>query len=147
MDYRKQQYMELLDNKLDAVLKMLKATKKLELTAKGTQDEMADEADRFSTLYEQRANIIAHIQKMDEGLADLKDLDTVLAKEGSPIIDKIKAAAKELVELDKKNMAVSKELTEILRGNIKKIRTGRDINTAYVEAGGNVSGYYFDKTN
>ena len=150
MDGRKQEYLNILNQKLDSLLNMLKATQILQITGEGDDDNLVNEAELYSSLYEQRAEVIKKIEKMDEKLVqydDIKD-NADLVKARSPIIDKIKAAAKEMAELDKKHLESSKKLTKFLRDELKKIRDGRDINNAYnFEAYEALSGSYFDKTN
>jgi hypothetical protein len=149
MDDRKQEYLKVLNQKLEALQKMLKATKSLNITGKGEDDDLVREAELFSSLYEQRNDIFTQIQKMDEALSQFKDIeeDKELAKARKPIVDNIKETAKELAELDKKHLETSKKLTLFLKGGLKKIRDGRDVNNAYnVDAYGASSGSYFDST-
>ena len=148
MDDRKKEYLDVLNQKLDALTKVLNSTKRLKLTGEGESEQLEQEAEAFSSLYEQRANVITKIEKMDESLAQFKDLenDKQFAKVRQPVVDKIKKTAKAIAELDKKNIEISNKLMEFLKGNLKKIRDGRDINNAYTEDHVSTSGYHFDST-
>jgi hypothetical protein len=152
MDDRKQKYVNILNEKLDALLQMLEATKRFKITGEGEEEVLEQEAERFASLYEQRAVIFTRIEKMDEELAQLKAEglglpDKKFDKSCKDIEDKTREAAKALAELDKKNIEASEKLTAFLRGNLKKIRDGRDMSHAYVDTHHTTSGYYFDRTN
>jgi citrate synthase len=147
MDDRKQEYLSLLNRKLDALANMLEATQMVQITGTGDDNQLEEEASSFSNLYEHRANIFEEIEKMDESLAQLKDLesDKEFAAACQSITDKMKNIVMEMMELDKKNIEASKKLTEFLKGHIKRIRDGR-VGNKYVDVGESTSGYYFDKT-
>jgi len=155
MDDRKQQYLDIINQKLDALHKMLEATKRLEISGEGEEDVLELEAERFSSLYEQRAEIFKRIEKMDEELAELKDLESPETDEADEfvrtrklIVDKIREMAKELAALDKEHIEASKKITAYLRTNLKQIRDGRDVSNAYTtDTHESSSGYYFDRTN
>jgi hypothetical protein len=149
MDDRKQKYLDILTKKLDALLKIHKSTRSIVITGEGDDDVLEVEADEFATLYDNRAKLIAEIEIFDKDLLQYKDLedDEGLKKKKTPLIEKIRETAKAIVELDKKNIAASTKLMAYLKGNIKQIRDGRDISSAYSDTSGSMSGYYFDRTN
>ena len=140
------EYIDTLQEKLDTMTRILEATKLLELTGKGDEENLEREAELFSSLYEQRADVIINIQQMDEALGKYKADGTSDAK-AKKITDKIKETAKAIVELDKKHIAASEKLTVFLRGNLKQIRDGRDVSGAYSDDAASTSGYYFDRKN
>lgn len=137
------EHLDTLKQKLEAMNMILKATKRLTFTGEGNEEQLEKEAELFSSLYEQRADVITKIQKMDEILTKYNTETPETIK----ITEKIKETAKAIVELDKKHVEISKKHMLFLRGNIKKIRDGRDINNAYVDDTVASSGYYFDRTN
>lgn len=153
----KREYLAILNQKLDALTKMLEATKRLNLTGEGDEENLEREAELFTSLYEQRADVITKIQKMDEalerseyvvvGLLEDLDKDKNFAKARQTIIDRLKETAKAMVDLDKQHLTMSENLMSFVRGNLKKIRDGRDASTAYTDTQGSTSGYHFDKTN
>ena len=149
-DESKNEYLDLLNQKLEHLLNMLKATETEKFTGEGSQEQLEEEADRFSDLYEHRANIITSIEKIDEALG-LKQMDSESDKAFSAarneILEKIRETAKTLIELDKKNLEASKKITDFLKGNLKKMREGRGINTAYSDPSQSSSGNYFDQKN
>jgi hypothetical protein len=149
MDDRKQEYLALLKRKLAALLRMLELTNQLEITGEGEEEQLEKEAECFAALYDNRANIVNKIKKLDESLAQYKDIenDKSLAKARQLIFDKMKETVKTLVELDKKNVETARRLTDFLKGNIKKVRGERNINDIYVDTNPSTSGYYFDRTN
>lgn len=142
----KENYLSILRQKLDALTKMLEATKRLDITAEGDDDNMVREAELYASLYEQRADMIVQIQKMDEALSLYKDLEEKFAKASQPVLDKIKETARAMVELDKAHMEKSGKILQSLGLNLKKIRDGRDINNAYLDMS-NTSGYHLDTKN
>ena len=142
MDERSKRYADILKEKADALTDILNATKNLKITGIGDDDHLALEAELFSSLYEQREDIIAEIKKMDEDMAQYSDLP-----EDKKTTGKIAKIAKEIASLDKKNMEAGEKLASFLKGNLKTIRDGRGISTAYEEHHGSTSGYHFDTTN
>jgi hypothetical protein len=148
MDNRKQEYLNVLTQKFEALMKMLGATRLLKITGEGEDDDLVHEAELYSSLYEQRADMIAKIKEMDETLAQFKDIeqDKELLKASEPILKSISEAAKEMAELDKKHLETSKKLSLFLRGGLKKIRDGRDVNNAYTLDAFGSTGYRFDST-
>jgi hypothetical protein len=147
MDERKQEYLGLLDQKLEALTNMLEATQAENFTCAGDQEVLESEAERFTALYEQRDNIIGKIKVIDETIAAGQlEADKALLQAGKPTLDKIKKTARNLVELDKKNLEASRKLTEFLKGHLKKIRDGHSISNIYVDPHESTSGYYFDRT-
>lgn len=150
MDERKQEYLDTLKEKSQALIIMLEATERVIITGNGDDEQLMQEAEFISSLYEQRADVITRIQKMDETLAQLKDLekDMALSKLCKPVTDKIKETAKAIVELDKKNIMASEKLTTFLKGGLKKVRDGRDVSSAYnISTPAASTGHYFDRTN
>ena len=148
MDNRKQGYLDALSQKHNELLKMLELTKLAKFTAEGDEDQMANEAENFATLYERRAKSIENIQKLDKTLAKYKDLEDnkEVAAASKALIDKIKETARAITELDKKNTEISKKLMDFLKGNIKTIRDGRGISNAYSDVQGSSTGYHFDSS-
>jgi hypothetical protein len=142
------EYLELLNNKLNLLAEMLKATEQETFTGEGSEEQIEDEAERFSALYEHRADIIESIKKIDEALVSIQidKNDKAFSKSFNEITEKIKEVAKTMVELDRKNLKASKRLTDFLRGNVKKIRQGRGISAAYSDYGSS-SGNYYDSKN
>ena len=138
-------HLEILSQKQHELAKILNATKQLKLTGEGDDENMEREAELFTSLYEERADVIAKIQKMDEDLAQFEDnwADDIAAQE---IIAKIKETAKGIADLDKEHLVVSDKLMEFLKKNIKKIRNGRGVSSAYTDPESS-SGYYFDSAN
>ena len=137
-------HLGLLKQKLDALTKILEATRLMELTeGEVSEDDLEREVELFASLYEQRAEVIAKIQKMDEALARYKGESPASEK----ITGKIRDTAKAIFELDKKHIAASERLKASLSGNLKKIRDGRDVSNAYYDDGISTSGHYFDRTN
>ena len=132
---------DILKQKLEALVNILEATKLLEITGEGDEEQLEREAQLYSSLYEQRANVITKIQNMDEELAKFENVVP-----DKKISAKIAETAKAIVELDRKHLVDSEKLTAFLRGNIKKIRDGRDVSNAYGDHH-TTSGYHFDKTN
>ena len=150
MDDRKQKYLTLLNKKLDALTKILEATGMPNFFGEGDEEYLQQEAERFTTLYENREEFIAQIQEIDKSLASFMgagEADDELAKIGKPVVDKIMETAKAVVELDKKHIAASEKIAAFLKGNLKQIRDGRDVSSAYTDASASTSGNYFDKTN
>lgn len=133
---------DLLKQKLDALIMILEATERLKLTGEGDDDKILQEAELFSSLYEQRAEVITKIQKLDEELSRHEEV-----KADKKLLTKIKNTAEKIAELDKKNLEVSEKFKVFLQGNLKKIRDGRDVSNAYVDENLSTSGYYFDRTN
>jgi hypothetical protein len=115
---------------------MLFATESETFTGEGDQDHLEDEADRFSDLYEHRTNIISQIELIDVTLAanqiDIES-DTAFKETVHKTLEEIRETAKALVDLDKKNILVSEKLSNFLRSNLKKLRDGRGVNTAYTD--------------
>jgi len=140
---QQQQFVELLKQKLAALHGMVEITSKLELTGEGDGDKIADEAERFSLVYEQRAVIVAKIQKLDFVIDSLKE-DFKDSKDVEEVMQKIREAAKTLVEMDRKNIEASAKLTVFLRDNLKKMKDGKDLNHRYSELGDMTSGHRFD---
>ena len=150
MSDRKQEYVSTLEEKLQALIIMLEATERVIITGEGDDEQLYKEAEFISSLYEQRADVVSRIKKMDETLAELKYLekDKALVKAVKPIEEKIKETAKAIVELDKKNIESSEKLAVFLKGGLKKIRDGRDVSSAYnISTQAGSSGYLFDRTN
>jgi len=148
MDNRRQEYMDILKEKSAVMANLLEATQSLEFSGEGDEEQLLQEAEFFSSLYEQRADVFVRIKMMDETLAEFKDLedDIALAKISKPISDGIRETAKALVELDKKNIQASEKLMAFLKTNLKKIRDSRGASNAYSAAAGS-TGYHFDSTN
>jgi len=132
---------DILKQKLNALVKIREATQRLEITGEGDEEQLEREANLYSSLYEQRADVILRIQKMDEELARFKNV-----KPDKDILSKIAENAKAIVELDRKHLAASEKLMAFMKGSIKKIRDGRDVTNAY-GAHQATSGYHFDSTN
>ncbi|MCL2400180.1 MAG: hypothetical protein FWC91_10640 [Defluviitaleaceae bacterium] len=145
MDDRKQQYLELLNKRLGYLQQMLQLTQKNTFDNPNTDEEtMLKEAEEFSNLYEGRGRIVTRIEKIDAELVQYKDLegDEALAKEVNSIKENVNTIAAAIIELDKKNMALSAKFTGFMRDNLKKIRDGREVSSIYnVESS---SGNYFD---
>ena len=136
---------ELLNQKLDIITKIFEATKRLKISGEGSEEEIEQEISHFSSLYEQRADLIKHIQKIDVEIAGLNEKSD--SNEVACIINKIKEAAKGTAELDKQYMKMSAKLSDFLKGNLKKIRDGRDMSNAYSDVDVySQSGSYYDKT-
>jgi hypothetical protein len=148
MDDRRKEYLDILSRKLSALVKILDITDSYEFTGSGSDEHMEQEAESFASLYEERAEIITEIEKMDAALVPFKDLesDKKTVQAGKSVLNRIKETAKAITERDKKNMEISANLTAFLKGNLKKIRDGRDVSNAYTEAQRSSSGYYFDST-
>jgi len=150
MDEPMRQYLNILEQKLDALTKMLEATKRLEINGEGDEDQIMQQVEFFSSLYEQRADIFSKIEKLDESLAQFEKFEenSEFNKLHETVLAKISDVAKAMVALDKEHIEMSKKLTAFLRGNLKKIRDGRDVNSAYSGGSENsTSGYYFNRTN
>jgi endonuclease III len=145
MEDSNQEYLKLLNKKLESLTNMLKATELETFTGEGDEEQIEAEADRFSGLYEQRANMIKIIERTDKTMASIKikNNDKAFIKARQEITDKIKETAKAMVELDKKNVEASIKLTDFLRGNVKKMREGRGVSEAYTEFGSS-SGHFYD---
>ena len=140
-------YTELLNQKLDILTKIFEATKRLKITGEGSEEEIEQEISHFSSLYEQRADLIKRIQKIDEEITALINNGSADSKEAADIINKIKKAAKGTADLDKKYMEVSAKFSAFVKSNLKKIRDGRDMSSAYSDTDMySQSGNYFDKT-
>ncbi|MCL2015875.1 MAG: hypothetical protein FWG68_06460 [Defluviitaleaceae bacterium] len=143
-----QEYGEILAQKLKALTLIFDATKRANFTTEGDKEHTLQEIERFASLYEQRADIIAKIQQMDEQLAknDKKMSET---KENLATIAKIKETAKAIAEMDKINNKTAEEFRVFVKKGLKNIRDGRDVSTAYndIETRGDTSGYFFDKAN
>ena len=150
MDERKQQYLELLNIKLGHLKHMLELTEKTHFTSSVDDEEaLIKDAEEFANLYEGRGRIVTRIEKVDAELAKYKDLegDKSIAKEVRAIAAKGKETAAAIVELDKKNMAMSSKFTGFVKGNLKKIRDGREMNNIYGDNLEVTSGHYFDSQN
>jgi uncharacterized membrane protein YgaE (UPF0421/DUF939 family) len=145
MENRKQDYLDLLNRQLEALNKMLTITKTLEMGTAQSPEQIEEEAERFCAVYEQRADVILRIQLILETLKEYEDLKG--CAEGEEVTVKIKAAAKALVEMDKKNIQSSAALTVFLRDNLKKIKESQGINHRYNELGNMTSGHHFDSKN
>jgi hypothetical protein len=79
----------------------------------------------------------------DEAFDDVADSEEPIYKQ---TIERIKSMAAAIVELDKKNMAVSEKLSGLLRGNLKQIREGRGTSNKYTNVyEESTSGFLFDK--
>ena len=133
---------DLLTQKLDALNTILAATKRLKITGEGDDEQLEREAELFSSLYEQRAEVIEQIQKLDKEIEETSKGQEPDRK----LLDKIRDTAKAIAELDRQHIAASEKLTVFLRGGLKQIRDGRDVSNAYGEDIGNTSGHYFDRT-
>ena len=139
-------YTELLNTKLKIVTQIYAATKRLKITGEGSDEEIEREISLYSSLYEQRADLIKRIQKIDEEIAVLKNNGLADSKEAADIISKIKKAAKGTVDLDKQYMEISAKFSAFVKSNLKKIRDGRDMSNAYTDPDMySQSGNYFDK--
>jgi len=151
MDDREQEYLDVLNQKLKALLTILKLTEQTKVTGEGDEDQLYQEAENYATLYERRANIITKIEEFDKIIANHInngiEEDKKIAAESKTLADKMKSAVKSVTELDKKNMAASEKLMGFLKGNIKKMRDGRGVNNAYIDMQGASSGNYFDSSN
>lgn len=146
METVEQQYLKLLNQKSAEVGKILELTQQAHFT--GLKENIEDESERFASLYENREEIISRIQMIDDALSD-EAFDDVADSE-EPIykqtIERIKSMAAAIVELDKKNMAVSEKLSGLLRGNLKQIREGRGTSDKYTSVyEESTSGFLFDK--
>jgi hypothetical protein len=142
MDNRKQEYLALLNKQLEALNRMVTITKGLNIGNAQQAEEFEEEAERFCAVYEQRADVIARIQKILEALTAYEDLKG--CAEGEQVSAQIKAAAKALVDMDRKNIETSATLTVFLRDNLKKMKDGKDLSHGYNELGDMTSGHHFD---
>jgi hypothetical protein len=144
----KQEYLNLLNQKLELLLNMQSITQKAEFSGEGDEELLEMETERFVRLYERRAKLMTKIEQTDAALASYKNMesDKELARLRGSIEDKMKEAAKAVLEFDKRNMEFSSKFMLFVKGNLKKIRDGRGVNNAYTDIKGATSGYYFDKT-
>ncbi|MCL1998059.1 MAG: hypothetical protein FWG65_04745 [Turicibacter sp.] len=136
-------HLEILTKKLEIMGKMLSATERLKLTAVGERENLEREAELFSSLYEQRADAIARIKRLDEELAALGE---AAGEAELGLLQKISDVAERLIELDKLHAKKSEQLMAFLKGNLKTIRVGRGVADAYDAYGdGDGTGYYLDR--
>ena len=129
----------LLQDKLNALLEMLKLTKETVITGVGEDESLIEEVEAFAMLYDKRAVLITKIEELDAALPPMSDIK-------GPLVDKIRETAKVISDLDKSNTDAANRLMSFVKGNLKTIRNGRGINNAYVDSDEGLSGYYFDKS-
>jgi C4-dicarboxylate-specific signal transduction histidine kinase len=150
------QYIDLLNQKLDALTKIFDITKNAVFT--GEEEHFEQEAENFAALYEKRANIIARIEKIEVRLSaiakdcaidDKSSKNKEFTKARKTIKDKATTIRDDILALDKNNTEISQKLMNFLKGGMKKLRDGKDISSKYVDAYQQYStaGYYVDRKN
>ena len=148
----RERYIELLGQKLKALNLMLEVTQNEVFT--GNDDLAEREAEAFVTLYGRRTSILSDIEKIDDAIELLEPLDAQDIEEPEfqeQIVgfrEKMKAIAKEMLELDKANMAAYEKISTFFKGNMKHVRQTKDLNNRYIDnLDAFTDGHLLDKRN
>ena len=149
MNGSKEEYLELLNQKMANLQKMLEITEKAQFTGKGARDVLAEEAEAFAALYEKRARIVKKIENIENKLSSYKDVkdDPSIANDTTFIREKTKETVATIMALDKKNIVLSAKFMEFLKNNLKQIRNHKGASGAYTDDIVSTSGSYFDGKN
>ena len=134
-------YMQALQDKYDALCRMLNATVACELT--GDFDKREEEAQAIANLYEKRETIIFQINGFDIILNKLK---SQRGKQADALDSKIKQKAAEILEIDKSRMVLYNRIMEHTKADMKKLSQGKHLSAKY-DDDSYVAGYYVDKSN
>ena len=149
MENLKDRYIELLQKKFDALNSMREAT--LEQIFTGDESLVEQEAEAFVALYEKRAEILERVEKIDDALELLDPLeaedliDTDFQTQAAELRQKMVELAKEMVGLDKANMAAYEKMSAYVRDNMKQARQGQDLIQGYDDYLDANEGHFMDK--
>ena len=149
MENLKERYIQLLQEKLDALYHMRDVTINQVFT--GDEAHVEAEAEGFINLYEKRGEVLERVNKIDAALElldppDAEDPeDTAFQEQVLDLRQKMTALAKEMVEMDKANIAMHEKISLALKGSMKQARQSMDLLHGYddyIDAG---EGHYVDK--
>lgn len=149
MENLKGRYIELLQEKLDALNYMREAT--LGQVFTGDETLVESEAEAFIALYEKRGNVLSHVEKIDDALElldplDAEDLeDTAFQSQVVGLRQKMVELARDMVNLDKANMDVYKKISAYVKNNMKQARQGLDLIQGYDDYLDANEGHFLDK--
>jgi len=149
MENFKGRYVELLHEKRNALDCMRQATKQQVFT--GDESLVKQEAEAFIALYEQRSEVLARVEKIDDALElldplDEKDLeDTSFQVRVVELRQKMVELAREMVSLDKKNMAVYEKISAYVKNDMRQARQGQDLLQGYDDYVDTNEGHFVDK--
>jgi len=151
MENLKERCLELLEQKYAALNRMMEITKQAIFT--GDEANAEKEAEAFVVLYDRRSNILTRIEKIDDalGLLDPLDADDMQDVEFQARVvayrEKAKDIARELVNIDKSNMAVYEKLAGHLKQNMRNVRQNIDLNKRYADDYDSFEGSFLDRKN
>ncbi|MDR2183091.1 MAG: hypothetical protein LBE55_02850 [Clostridiales bacterium] len=149
MENLKGRYIELLQEKLDALNYMREAT--LGQVFTGDETLVESEAEAFIALYEKRGNVLSRVEKIDDALElldplDAEDLeDTAFQSQVVGLRQKMVELARDMVNLDKANMDVYKKISAYVKNNMKQARQGLDLIQGYDDYLDANEGHFLDK--
>ena len=137
MENLKEKYLELMGQKYDILVYMLDITKKEVFT--GDADKAENEANAFVALYQKRTNVMSRLEKIEDAMSLLDPLDEEDAEDEdfqrqvNDFKSKMKALAKEMLDLDKSNVGAYEKLSAHLKGSMKQVSQTRDLNSRYID--------------
>ena len=149
MENLKDRYIELLQKKFDALNSMREAT--LEQIFTGDETLVDQESEAFIALYEKRAEVLERVEKIDDALElldpleaeDLTDKD--FQARAAELRRKMTELAKEMVDLDKANMAAYEKMSAHVRDDLKQARQGQELLHGYDDYLDANEGHFMDK--
>ena len=149
MENLKSRYVELLQEKLDALDSMRQATKAQVFT--GDETLLETESEAFVTLYEKRTEVLDRVEKIDAALELLDPLDAGDLEDAAfqaqviEIRQKMVELAKEMVDMDKANMQIYQKMSDYVQNNLKQARQGADLINGYDDYLDANQGHFVDK--
>jgi len=149
MENLKGRYIELLQEKLDALESIRESTRQQVFT--GDKSLIEQEAEAFVALYEKRGEALARVEKIDDALElldplDAEDLDdTDFQARVVELRHKMVELAREMVALDKANIEIYEKMSAYVRNNMKQARQSLDLLQGYDDYVDANEGHFMDK--
>jgi len=149
MENLKGRYIELLQEKLDALESIRESTRQQVFT--GDKSLIEQEAEAFVALYEKRGEALARVEKIDDVLELLDPLeaedldDTDFQARVVELRHKMVELAREMVALDKANIEIYEKMSAYVRNNMKQARQSLDLLQGYDDYVDANEGHFMDK--